>query len=149
MLIKDVIGQWNMTEDEAIDLARKAIKKFDCDPSLFQFVDDKPSDIMKPFTTGKTVIPHYLITWRHIEQLMSLKEGHYTGDAQQVAWAWAEVDAGTKTLKSVYFDHKSFFVKGKGPPINEPITLSRDKKEIHTVIPLKTRTSADHDKEAQ
>ena len=122
MLIKNFTNQWNMTEAQAIDLARKAIKKFDCDPSLFQFVNNKPKFIKKPFTTGKTVIPRYYFTWVYTVKIPQPTDGsRIIEDEEQVATAWAEVDAGTKTVKSVYFDHKSFW--GHGPPIDVPITL--------------------------
>lgn len=109
ILIRDYVGKWRMTEAEAVALARQTIKKFDCAPNLFH-VDGPPESVLKPHTTGKTVIPRFLISWDKVNP----------DNDDLVSTACVEIDADTKKVKSAYFDNKAFW--GHGPNVGVPIS---------------------------
>jgi hypothetical protein len=111
ILIKDYIGKWNMTESDAIAMARKEIKKFNCPTNLFH-VDGPPDSVIRPHTTGATVIPRFLISWDKLNQ----------NHDDLLATACVEIDADKKIVKSAYFDHKSFW--GHGPNLGVPISVA-------------------------
>ncbi len=106
ILIKDFVGQWNITENEAIALIRHSIGRLN-HPAKLVRMDFRPR-IRKPALPG---IPRYWIEW-HCEN-----ETH----DDLVSKVEAEVDADRRELKSLYFEHKAFW--GRRPPIDVPISL--------------------------
>ena len=112
--LSDYVGKWNLTQEQALSLARQAIKKFDCDPSLFH-VDGPPRTVSKPSITGKTTIPRYLISWDYFAQ---------PNDEETTATATVEIDAGSKTIKSAYFSHRVFL--RQKPDIDIPLSLPKN-----------------------
>lgn len=107
ILIKDFLGQWNMTEAEALELIRKTIAKLGY-PNNLTRMDFAPK-VIKPAIPG---IPRYHIWWWCCEDDPS---------DDLISKVEAEVDADKRELKSLYFDHKSFW--NKPPPIDVPISL--------------------------
>ena len=104
--VKEFAGKWNMTEQEAIDLVKRTLAKFNC-PTNTVHVDFKPQ-VHKPALPG---IPRYSIYWwfenETHDDLLSKVE--------------AEVDADKGELKSFYYDDKSYW--NKPPPIDVPLSL--------------------------
>jgi hypothetical protein len=105
VLIKDFLGEWNMTEAEAIELIRQTLAKLGHSTNLVNM--DFAPRVVKPFTPG---IARYSIWWWCEDE---------TGQ-DLISKVEAEVDADKRELKSLYFDHKSFW--NKPPPIDVPIT---------------------------
>ncbi len=108
-LIKDFIGNWNMSRAEAIQLVRLALTKLGYPTNLVR-MDFPP----KVFTSPITNIPRYSLWW--------WSENETRDDL--ICKVEAEVDADKGELKSLYFDHKAFW--GKPPPIDVPISLPMD-----------------------
>ncbi|MDW7980283.1 MAG: hypothetical protein RMH97_06940 [Verrucomicrobiales bacterium] len=106
ILIRDFVGKWNMTESEAIALVSQAVAKLGY-PSNLVRMDFSPA-VMKSWVTN---IPRYMFHWWAVDE---------TGN-DLICKLEAEVDADARQLKSLYFDHKSFW--NKPPPIDVPITL--------------------------
>lgn len=107
VLIKDFIGKWRMTEQDAIRLVKTTLARLNY-PTNLVHTDFQP-EIRKPAVAG---IPRYSIAWWYktnpdAEDLQSKVE--------------AEVDADRGELKSLYYDDKSYW--NHPPPINLPITL--------------------------
>jgi hypothetical protein len=89
-------GEWNMTENEAIELARATLSRLGYWKKPY-FYDKKPDNVSKALKIGDHTIPRCMITWRHLVPDKS--------DSEQVlmdASASVEVDAGTKTVKSFH-----------------------------------------------
>lgn len=106
VLIKNILGHWNMTEAEAMELIRKNIAKLGYSTNLTR-MDFAPQVHTSTFTN----IPRYSFWW------WCENEAH----DDLVSKVEAEVDADKRELKSLYFDHISFW--NKPPPIDVPITL--------------------------
>jgi hypothetical protein len=103
ILIKEFVGKWNITEEEAIDLVRGTLSKLNY-PTNLVHTDFKP-EVRKPAVLG---IPRYSISWYYLVQddLRSKVE--------------AEVDADKGELKSLYYDDVSYW---NHPPVtNMPIS---------------------------
>ena len=104
--VKDLLGKWNLTEQQAIQLVKLTIAKFNYPTNLIHF-EVKPQ-VSKPAIAG---IPRYMFYWYYSP------EGY---DVVQTAIS-AEVDAGKGELKSLYFGHETF--GHQGPKIDVPIIL--------------------------
>ena len=107
--MKDLLGKWNLTEQQAIELVKQTIAKFNHPTNLVHF-EVKPQ-ISKPAVQG---IPRYMFYWYYSP------EGY---DVVQTAIS-AEVDADKGELKSLYYGHMAFW--NHGPKIDVPITLPPD-----------------------
>ena len=95
--IRDYIGQWNLKKDEALALAREIITQATGSRELIR--TDFDPKVTVPFTTGDTIIPRYLFTWEYRE---------HPDDAEAISTASVEVNADSKTVKSLYFVHRAF-----------------------------------------
>ena len=107
--VKDLLGKWNLTEQQAIQLVKRTVAKFNYSTNLIHF-EVKPQ-VSKPAVPG---IPRYMFYWNYSP------EGY---DVVQTAIS-AEVDADKGELKSLYYGHMAFW--NHGPKIDVPITLPPD-----------------------
>lgn len=105
-LMKDLAGQWKMTEAEAIELVKRTLARFNHPTNLVHV--DFPPRVSKPALPG---IPRYSISW--------WKENETGSDL--VCKVEAEVDANKGELKSLYYDHSAYW--NKPPPIDVPLSL--------------------------
>jgi len=105
-LVKDLLGKWNMTEQEAVGLIRRTIAKLNY-PTNLLCMDFKPQ-VTKPALPG---IPRYSISW--------LAENEAHDDLK--CKVEAEVDADKRELKSLYYDHVTYW--NHPPPIDVPLSL--------------------------
>lgn len=106
ILIKQFLGKWNMTEQEAIELIRRTIAKLNY-PTNLVLMGFKPH-VTKPTLPG---IPRYSIYW--------WAENAAHDDLQ--CKVEAEVDADKRELKSLYYDHVAYW--NHPPPVDVPISL--------------------------
>lgn len=106
ILIKEFVGKWKMSEQEGIDLVRRAIAKLNYPTNLVHM--DFPPQIVKPKLPG---IPRYAFWWN--------LENKSKDDLQSKVEA--EVDADKGELKSLYHDDKAYW--HKLPPIDVPLSL--------------------------
>jgi len=106
ILIKDFVGEWNMTQAEAIALIRRSLAKLNYPTNLIR-MDFAP----QVHTSAITNIPRYNFWWWCENET---KDG-------LVSKVEAEVDAEKRELKSLYFDHKAFW--NNPPPIDVPISV--------------------------
>lgn len=60
--VDDYIGDWRMSDQEMIELARDAVLKLGRNPSDF-FADKPPNRQVKPSKMGRYTIPRYLVEW--------------------------------------------------------------------------------------
>ena len=109
ILIKEFVGDWNLTETQAIVLARETLAKLNYPTNLLH-VDFKP-EVSKPRMVGKEIIPRFMLRWNCLEP-----DGH-----DLVSKVEAEVDASKRELKSLYYDDKAYW--NHPPPIDVPISL--------------------------
>lgn len=106
ILIKEFVGQWNLTEAEASALIRRTLAKLNYPTNLVR-MDFKPH-VAKPSIPG---IPRYDFWW------WCENETH----DDLVSKVEAEVDTDKRELKSLYFEHRAFW--NQRPPIDVPISL--------------------------
>ncbi|MDD5139532.1 MAG: hypothetical protein PHY43_04630 [Verrucomicrobiales bacterium] len=104
ILIRQFVGKQNITEQEAIDLVRNTMSKFNY-PTNLVHMDFQPN-FLRPALPG---IPRLFIFWNteNEDDLQSKVE--------------AEVDLDKGRLQSLYYDHKAYW--NKPPPIDAPISL--------------------------
>lgn len=91
--VKDFVGKWNLTEDQAIDLARQTVAKFGGPPGFLR-VDKKPR-VRRPTPVGAMpTIPRLWIEWR------------YPPDPQKRVEQWIEleIDCNKGTVEMIHFD---------------------------------------------
>lgn len=119
-LAKDLIGKWNITEQESIALVRRAIAKLSY-PTNLLCMDFKPR-VSKPALPG---IPRYSIYW--------WAENETRDDLK--CKVEAEVDADKGKLKSLYYDHVAYW--NKPPPIDVPLSLRSTEANASTAPRLK------------
>jgi hypothetical protein len=112
--VKKLFGPWRMTEDEAIELAKKTVLQAGY-PTNTLYLHEKP-EVKKPNTPGGPDIPRYYIQWKH----------YPVPDKEFTAWTRVEVNADKKAVESVYHDAKVFW--GKKPPIDLPMTLPEKRR---------------------
>ena len=105
--IKEFAGKQNLTEQEAIELVRKNMSKFNY-PTNLVHMDFQPK-FFRPALPG---IPRLFIFWNteNEDDLQSKVE--------------AEVDLDKGKLKSLYYDDKAYW--NKPPPIDVPLTMPRN-----------------------
>ena len=121
-LMKDLAGQWRMSEAQAIELVKRALAKFNYPTNLVHV--DFPPKLTKPSLPG---IPRYSIHW--------WKENADASDL--VSKVEAEVDADKGELTSLYYDHTAYW--NKPPPIDVPLSLPQqatNAEESRTGRPL-------------
>jgi hypothetical protein len=104
--LKDYSGSWNINEADAKQLVRNAIAKLQYPTNLVHFQVE--AEVNKPAVPG---IPRYMFTWNY-----SVNEGQFLQSS-----ITAEVDAGKRELKSLYFYDAGFF--NPGPKIDVPLLL--------------------------
>ena len=126
ILIKDYSGKWNMTESQAIELIRRTVAKLNYPTNLLH-MDFKPK-VIKPPLPG---IPRYRMVWEFTPPQTS----ELQVDSEVQSWIEAEVDADKGVLKSLYFDHRTFW--NHPPPIDVPISLPAP-VETNKVSPKKS-----------
>jgi hypothetical protein len=85
VVVSQFIGKWQMTEAEAIELARKALTKLGYSTSSFGA--DRRPELERPFNVGN--VPRYHITWRRISNGVLLSHAIF------------EIDAEKKQVKSI------------------------------------------------
>lgn len=108
ILIKEFLGEWKVSESEAIRLIRLALAKLKYPTNLIH-MDFEP-EIQKPALPG---IPRYMFRWNYSAE----------GDQMVRSAISAELDADKGELKSLYYGNQAFW--GRKPPIDAPITLPR------------------------
>ncbi len=96
--VEDYWNSWNMSEREAIQLARGSIKKLGYSEKQLYF--DKKPKIKKPIKIGTHTIPRYLFTWYN-ETRGKDQEGGLTGEIIVDSATVVEIDAGNKSVKSI------------------------------------------------
>ena len=115
VLVKNVVGKWNLTETQAIQLVARTLAKLNY-PSNLVHIDFAPR-VGKPAIQS---IPRYAIRWdytppsRHSET-----EGDVDFELQSKVEA--EVDAEKGELKALYYDDKAYW--HHPPAIDVPISL--------------------------
>jgi hypothetical protein len=80
--VKQLASKWNITETEAIELARRTLTKAGASKALLA---GSPSDITKPFGAARHLVPRCVISW----------------DLDMGQAAFAEVDGASGTVKSL------------------------------------------------
>lgn len=88
--VKDFVGQWKLSQRDAIRLARETTKKLGFDEKLL-FLDRKP-EITRPNVRGKVTIPRYELRWEVMDRdvLISL--------------VVMEIDGAKGTVKSIWLE---------------------------------------------
>lgn len=111
ILIKEFVGKWNLTEQEAIELVRRSIAKLNYPTNLVHM--DFAPQVSKPALPG---LPRYFFSW-------NLENAAHDDLQSKVE---AEVDADKGELKSLYYDDKAYW--NKPPPIDVPLSLPMAKE---------------------
>jgi hypothetical protein len=106
--VKDFVGKWNLTEDQAIELARQTVSKMGY-PLESLHMDTKPKVNRPREIKGMPTIPRLWLEWR------------YPADpAQPVAqWIEVEVDCDKGTIETLHFDDVRLW--DKAPDLGVPI----------------------------
>ena len=89
-------GRWNMSKDEAIELARATLTKLGYWKAPY-FYDERPDDVSKALEIGGHTIPRFLITWTH-----TVSEGKDAKQSDMALAASIEIDAETRSVKSFH-----------------------------------------------
>ena len=121
--VSDYLGAWKMSEREAADLARGALVK--AGYSLQTLSAQTTPEILRPFVTGKTVIPRYHVIWQTVDK----------GVLQSCAVV--EIDADRRRVKSL-----SVFLptERSAPPQNR--RSAKNTPEETTPMTFKTNSPA-------
>ena len=82
--VRDFTGKWNITEAQAIDLAREAIISLGVPRRV---VAGPPGRIERPYGAAKNLVPRCFLVW--------------DSDQKELACAMVEVDGATGTVKSL------------------------------------------------
>jgi hypothetical protein len=105
--IKHFVGQWNLTESQAIGIVRRAMDKLDY-PTNNVHMDFAP-DVIYPAGYFKKIIPHYFFEW------------YYPTNGALQSRLEAEVNADNGKLESLYYDDKAYW--NCRPRIDVPISI--------------------------
>ncbi|MGH7990760.1 MAG: hypothetical protein ACREDS_11305, partial [Limisphaerales bacterium] len=105
--IKHFVGQWKLTESQAIEIVRQAMAKLDY-PTNNVHMDFAPG-VIYPAGYFKKIIPHYFFEW------------YYPTNGGLQSRLEAEVNADNGKLESLYYDDKAYW--NSRPPIDVPISL--------------------------
>jgi hypothetical protein len=105
--IKHFVGQWNLTESQAIGIVRRAMDKLDY-PTNNVHMDFAP-DVIYPAGYFKKIIPHYFFEW------------YYPINGELQSRLEAEVNADNGKLESLYYDDKAYW--NCRPRIDVPISI--------------------------
>jgi 20S proteasome alpha/beta subunit len=107
--LKELEGKWNLTTNQAIELIKKSLAKLNY-PTNNIHMNFSPNII---YAAGdfKAIIPRLFCEWHY--------ENETHDDLQSKVEA--EVDADNGTVKSLYYDDKSYW--GNRPPIDAPISI--------------------------
>ncbi|MGH7953120.1 MAG: hypothetical protein ACREFE_14560 [Limisphaerales bacterium] len=104
---KHFVGQWNLTESQAIEIVQQAMKKLDY-PTNNVHMDFAPG-VIYPAGYFKKIIPHYFFEW------------YYPTNGELQSRLEAEVNAADGKLESLYYDDKAYW--NCRPPIDVPISI--------------------------
>ena len=106
ILAHDFAGKWRMSEGQAIELVRKTLTILAYPTNLIHL--EVEPQIHKPAVPG---ITRYAFFWYYTP----------TEGEEPQSTVWAEVDAGTRKLKCLYYDDRHYW--GQRPAIDAPILL--------------------------
>jgi hypothetical protein len=124
VLIKNLLGKWNMTEPEAKDLVVRTLAKLDYPTNNVHF-EVKPQ-VVTPSVAG---IPRYMFFW------------YYNVNDELQSTVWAEVDAETKQVKYLYYNDKHYW--NQLPAIDAPLLLAA---KPSATVPSPKRSTKQSDK---
>ena len=96
---EDFFGKVNMSTDEALALVRKTVRQLGYSEKMVR-INEKPNRDVPPQKTGTNFLARYFFTWEDADE----------------GWATAEVDATTKTLKSLYINDHAITNIWRAPP---------------------------------
>ena len=113
--VRDYWGQWKMSEEEAVALARETLKKLF--PKKTLYLEDKP-EIRKPRKIGTNEIPRYSITWEHAKKRDSTSNGDEESETLLDSICSIEIDADKKCVKRIYVLNETD--QPQPPPQKEP-----------------------------
>jgi hypothetical protein len=106
--VQQFFGPVNITSNQAIVLVRETIRRLGYSEKMLRV--DEPPFVNPPATHGGGTIARYILNWKESR----------TGIFRVVA----EVDASTKTLKSLYInDHANTNIWRETPTLNAPLTI--------------------------
>ena len=93
---RDYWGQWKMSEEDAVALARETLKKLYPEKNLY--LEDKP-EVQKPVKIGTNEIPRYYIHWEHeVKRKIPGYDEEETGIDSMCS---IEIDADKKCVKGI------------------------------------------------
>jgi hypothetical protein len=97
--IQPMIGKWHMTERQAIQLVRDAVRDIKYQNPEMKLVLQPPESVQKPNVHGSLVIPRYFFEWQ-AKKVTSDRQYYFRSSI-----ITAEVDAEQKKIKSltIYF----------------------------------------------
>jgi hypothetical protein len=109
------VGQWRLSEEQAIELARKEVAKLG-HPAGFDHTEIKPRVTRPTEIKGWPTVPRLEIEW------------NYPDLERRSQWIRAEVDCDRGTVEMLQFDDISWW--GQGPPIKVPISRWQGGKDL-------------------
>jgi hypothetical protein len=108
VVLSEVTGRWRMSDSEMIALARYTLRTLGYSND-FIHVEAVP-ELIKPPGQFAARIPRCRVEWM------------YPNSQSMTQWSYVEIDADKRSVKSVYFDDKSFW--GSKPQID--VMISED-----------------------
>ena len=96
---EDFYGKVNLSTAEALALVRKTVRQLGYSEKMVR-VNEKPERLVLPEKFGTNILARYFFTW----------------ETQDETFATAEVDATTKTLKSLYINDHAITNIWRDPP---------------------------------
>ena len=121
VLVKDLLGKWNLTQTQAIQLVARTLAKLNYPTNVLR-LDFEPR-VVKPAIPG---IPRYNFEWTHTPPS---RHSETEGDVDyRPDWSvWAEVDADKGELKELrYYANYGDRPPALGVPISLPVEGSTD-----------------------
>jgi hypothetical protein len=109
MHIKDFVGKWNLTTNQAIEVVKRTLAKLDY-PTNNIHMDFEPTVIL-PVGEFRKIIPRYIFEWYY----------RPSGQGNALSRVEAEVNADNGKLESLYYDDAAYH--GSRPPIDVPISI--------------------------
>ncbi|MBN9692814.1 MAG: hypothetical protein J0M24_21425 [Verrucomicrobia bacterium] len=103
---RDYVGQWKLTEDQAIERARQALARLDF-PAGFLHTAEAPRVVRPEEIAGLPTIPRLQLEWA------------WPNREERSQWIQVEVDAERGTVESIMVDDTRLW--GKPPLIDVPI----------------------------
>ncbi len=103
---RDYVGQWKLTEDQAIERARQALARLDF-PAGFLHTAEAPRVVRPEEIAGLPTIPRLQLEWA------------WPNREERSQWIQVEVDAERGTVESILVDDTRLW--GKPPLIDVPI----------------------------